>query len=48
MMTESTIHTYAGKQSPDGKKDGFKEQVVILSQLSKELDEYFALRSVHK
>jgi hypothetical protein len=46
-MEDSILLTRSGEYSPvpDVMRNGLVEQNQILSQLSKELDEYFALKS---
>jgi hypothetical protein len=51
-MTETMISqtTYATGYSPvkQSARDGFEEQKVLLSRISRELDEYFSLRTVSR
>jgi len=46
MGTDSTEISF-GKNPPAlrGSRDGIQEQVMLLNQLSRKLDEYFALRT---
>jgi hypothetical protein len=49
-MTESMAQTAneAGyPQAGFGIRDGFEEQKVLLSRVSRELDEYFAMRTIN-
>lgn len=49
-MTESMAQTAneAGyPQAGSGTRDGFEEQKVLLSRVSRELDEYFAMRTIN-
>jgi len=49
-MTESMAQTVNKAGSPpagSGARDGFEEQKVLLSRVSGELDEYFAMRTIN-
>ena len=47
MTQDSTHAAYPLRDSPvhKGARDGFQDQKVLLLRLSKELDEYFSMRS---
>jgi hypothetical protein len=50
-MTASIMHTvYTTGYSPvqQDARDGFEEQKVLLSKISRELDDYFSLRTINR
>jgi hypothetical protein len=46
-MTE-TIFTDGNSPVRQGSRDGFEEQKVLLSRISRELDDYFSLRTISR
>ena len=48
MTTDTTQNVYTTKPSPVETRDGFQEQVILLTRLSEKLDEYFSQHSLNK
>lgn len=48
MTTDTTQNVYTNKPSPVEARDGFQEQVILLTRLSEKLDEYFSQHTLNK